>query len=255
MSSVEWPALVWNPTRRAPALDADGVHVWRTTLQPDVEAVAALGRILNAAERTRAARYVRRRDRDAFVAARGTLRRILGSYLALAPEALEFGYNEFGKPYLRNRGHPALHFNVSHSGAIALYAFSIDRQVGIDVEQIKPGVELDSIAQRYFTAAEALALHSLPPEHQPAAFYRLWVRKEAYLKATGRGLSARLDHFEIPVAVDATPSKVLVNEPVSDQPAWWLRDLPLGHDYAAALVVAGILPEVECWIAATDWAA
>ena len=89
MSSVEWPALVWNPTRRAPALEAHGVHVWRTTLQPDAEAVAALGGILNAEERARAARYVRTRDRDAFVVARGTLRRILGSYLALGPQALE----------------------------------------------------------------------------------------------------------------------------------------------------------------------
>ena len=73
------------------------------------------------------------------------------------------------------------------------------------MEQIRQGVEFDSIAQRYFTAAEALELRSLPPEHQPAAFYHLWVRKEAYLKATGRGLSARLDRFEVPAALDAPP--------------------------------------------------
>ena len=249
MNGIELPARVWHTTPRPPALEAGVVHVWRTTLQPKREWVTALKDILNSEERTRAARYVRPHDRDAFIVARGTLRRIMGGYLWLAPQALKFDYNEFGKPYLRNGGaSPPLHFNVSHSGAFALYAFSIDGRIGIDVEQMRSDVELESIAQRYFARAEALELCALPQEHQLAAFFHCWVRKEAYLKASGRGIGAGLDRFEVPVALDEVPGKVRATEFAPGEPEWWIHDIPLSRDYAAALVLEGILREVKYWI-------
>jgi 4'-phosphopantetheinyl transferase len=249
MNRIEPPSLVWHPAAHSPALEAGMVHVWRTSLEPGPEKITELNRILSPEERIRASRYLHQRDRDAFIVARGTLRCILGGYLSLAPQALEFGHNEFGKPYLQNGGaSPPLHFNVSHSGFLALYAFVLDRQVGVDVEEMRRDVEVESIAQHYFTVAESMTLRALPPEHQLAAFYRCWVRKEAYIKALGRGLSIGLDHFETLVALHGPPTEVPAKNIAPEGSEWWIRDIPVSSDYAAALVVEGIMPEVSCWI-------
>jgi hypothetical protein len=108
-------------------------------------------------------------------------------------------------------------------------------------------------AQRHFAAAEALQLRALPQEHQIAAFFRCWVRKEAYLKASGRGLGTGLDRFEVPVAFGEVPGKVRGMELGPREAEWWVQDNPVSHDYAAALVHEGTLREVRYWIYEGGW--
>jgi 4'-phosphopantetheinyl transferase len=185
-----------------PSLDGGDVHVWRSSLDVEGEVVARLERLLSEDEKKRASRYANRSDRDAFIVARGTLRRILAAYLSVAPKTLEFKYNEFGKPSLGNREKPSpLHFNTAHSGRIVLFAVSFERRVGIDIEHIHAGLEWESIAQYYFTSDEFSKLLSLPPAQRSTAFVRLWVRKEAYAKALGMGLGFGLD-YSVPQKLD-----------------------------------------------------
>jgi len=152
-----------------------------TTLAPD--------------ELQRAARYRRRRDRQRFVARRAALRATLGRGLGRHPAALRFRYGPAGKPRLEDA--PALHFNCAHSDGLALIA-TAETEIGVDLERVVDVPELEAIAARFFSPAERAAIDDIE------AFYRCWVRKEAYLKARGTGLSASTRAFSVDVAADAT---------------------------------------------------
>lgn len=196
-----------------------GVHVWRASLAQPASNVAALYELLDAEERSRAARFINDRDRRRFVVARGTLRMLLGDYTGTAPERVSLCVLEGGKPSLA--GDTGLHFNVSHCGELALFAFA-DCEVGIDVERVAPHREMAGVATHFFSSDEAAAFRGLSGETQARFFCRTWVRKEAYLKATGDG-------FAIP------PSSLTVDGRYS------VHDLPEMENHLAAVVVASII--------------
>ena len=123
----------------------------------------------------------------------GRLREILSRYLDLAPAALRFDHNAYGKPSVAGAG---LHFNVSHSGDWAMLAVSAEQEVGIDIERIDPSFVQEQIPERFFSPREVAQLRSLPPSEQTGAFFRCWTRKEAYIKARGLGLALALDSFD-----------------------------------------------------------
>lgn len=121
---------------------------------------------------------------------RGILRKILGGYLKIDPARVRISFKEKGKPFLNEtREGPVLRFNLSHSQDLALYAFADGREIGIDVEAIRPVPHFDRIAQRYFLPAEYEALRAAPPDQKLETFFSYWTRKEALLKAKGGGLS------------------------------------------------------------------
>jgi 4'-phosphopantetheinyl transferase len=142
--------------------------------------------VLSAAERSRAERFRFERDRQAFIARRIFLREVLAGYLGADPSAVEFEYNEFGKPLIPSR---KVHFSASHSAGFAVIAVSRIHAVGVDVERIQ-AVDYHAIAHRFFSAGEANELDDLE------SFYRIWTRKEACLKARGIGLSGSLEGCE-----------------------------------------------------------
>jgi 4'-phosphopantetheinyl transferase len=216
--------------------DADTVQVWRVPLGVGPARLQALAASLAPAEQARAARLQREQDRNAYVVARGMLRHLLGEYLGLPPDAVALQANEFGKPGLDDAA-PALYFNLSRSGGIALYAFSGAHPVGIDIERERDDVHWSDIAHRYFAAAEAAALEALPAEQRRAGFFRCWARKEAYVKAVGRGLAMGLERFEVPVTLaPGEAAAVLCPTEPAGAAQWWVRDLPIDAGYAAALV-------------------
>jgi 4'-phosphopantetheinyl transferase len=177
------------------------------------------------------------------VVARGFLRYILSRYLETKPERLKFSYGEYGKPALDGR----LHFNMSHSHRVALLAITEDRQIGVDVEHIRADFATEDIARRFFSPAEVESFNSLPEEEQVAAFFRCWTRKEAFIKATGRGLSQPLDKFDVTLAPGVAAALLWVDE--DDASRWSMSDLDAGSDYAAALVVEGAAAKIHCWSA------
>jgi 4'-phosphopantetheinyl transferase len=222
----------------ADPIDRSQVDLWRLALDAESSWVAELESVLSVDERARAARFRFERDRRRFVAARGLLRHILGRYLGIAARALHFRYGDFGKPELGDdRGAPGLRFNLSHSGGLALLAVGRGRRLGIDVEDTGRAVDATRIAARYFAPGEALALGELPPEQRQQGFYRAWTRKEAYVKAIGRGLGTGLDRFA--VSLGRCAELLSHEEDVSAPSRWVLIDVSLGARYAAALAVEG----------------
>jgi 4'-phosphopantetheinyl transferase len=126
------------------------------------------------------------------------LRKILGSYLQIAPASIAFAYSEYGKPSVPSAQNPApLAFNVSHSEDLSVVAVSRFPSLGIDVERIRSDFGGEEVAQSNFAPAEFHELVSLSPDVRPQAFFNCWTRKEAYVKALGAGLQIPLDSFEV----------------------------------------------------------
>src|SRR5262249_29846251 len=151
------------------------------------------------------------RDQERFVACRGTVRTILAQYLARDPRRLAFIYGANGKPALTGNEAPCrLHFNVAHSDGLALLAVGRGREIGVVLERIRPEVATEAIARHYFSARDIEALRALPPRLRVKAFFHAWTRKEAYLKATGAGLSLPLDCFDVTLR-PGEPAALLAN--------------------------------------------
>ena len=200
----------------------------------------AFERTLSADERERAGRFRFPQLQQRFVVGRGILRAILGRYLEVAPETLVFEYTAYGKPSLKMLpGQPHLHFNLSHSAGVALYAVTLNRAIGIDVETVDPALKHMQLAEHCFSPSERSALRALPPQDLALGFCTGWTRKEAYIKANGQGLSFPLDQFSVSLSPHQ-PAQLL--QSIQDPEAvsrWTLQDLVLGSDYVGALAVAG----------------
>ncbi len=192
-------------------------------------------------ERARAERFRTAALRDDFVIGRGTLRALLGHCAQRAPAELAFEYGESGKPRLA--GEPRLRFNLSHSGGRALYAFTLDRDVGVDLERIRALPDAEQIARQHFSAAEIRDLASLPAAEKTAAFHRCWTRKEAYIKARGEGLMLPLDAFRVAFLAGEAPRL----ETSLDARAWSLVDASPDEGHAAALAIEGAPPALRAW--------
>jgi len=191
------PVVPGAAPRDTPELRHDELHVW--TVNIDVRDAGSRNvDLLSTGERQRAARYRVDFDRSSFIQRRVALRAILAGYLGMPMRDVAFAANEFGKPsVLAPPGSAGLAFNTSHSGTVALIAVARRGRIGVDVERLRPAIEDDAIAGRFFTADEAAALAALHSRDRVAGFFNAWTRKEAVVKALGGGLSISLDSFEI----------------------------------------------------------
>ena len=235
------PTVASGPSPGAPlSLGADEVHIWHAALNQPAAAVGDLSRSLAPDETARAGRFHFQKHRDHFVVARGVLRALLGRYLNAAPAGLRFSYTHYGKPFLADEErHDGLRFNVSHSHERALLAFTRGREVGVDIEHIRPEVATEQIAERFFSAGEVAALRSLPADAQPRGFFNCWTRKEAYIKARGEGLSIPLDCFDVSLLPGEPAALLATRDDPAEATRWSLHELPAGEGYVAALAVAG----------------
>jgi len=220
------------------AIGEDEVHVWRVGLDVCRLERRSLYAALAADERARAASFRFREECRRFVTARGRLRVILGRYLGRRPADVWFRYGPHGKPALvADPGGPALRFNVSHADGVALYAISRSRELGIDLERVLPRRMDERLAELLFGAHEVARLRRLAPPERAREFFRCWTRHEACLKAQGGALS-----MVLPLADGPRPWGELARGGCAQgrdlAPArWLLRELDLGRDFAATLVV------------------
>ena len=230
---------VWDAvTHDVPELRGGTVHLWQRRLYDSEDVIQRLHDLLSADEHQKAARYRVERPRTDFILTRGTLRSLLATYLHKSPREITFQYTEYGKPSLRDSSE--LHFNVSHTEGMALMAFVRRREVGVDIEKVRAQSDVAKLAERFFSPYERHALRSLEGDELPAAFFRCWTRKEAYIKAKGEGLSLPLHQFD--VAIDPDPAQALVaTRPDSSEVSRWLiRNIPVISGYAAAVAVSSI---------------
>ena len=231
----------WTEPPPAPSLQRGTVHVWRVGLNQEDDRLEHFRRTLDADELDRAGRFRFEKHRRHFIVARGFLRSVVARYLAAQPEVLRFEYGAYGKPALES-GH-TLRFNLSHSNEVALLAVSLEAELGVDVEHIRADFASEDIARRYFSRAEVDAFNALPPGEQVAAFFRCWTRKEAYIKAIGKGFSQALDAFDVTLAPGIEPALLRAED--DDASRWLLRNVDVGEGYAGALAVERPVAEVR----------
>jgi 4'-phosphopantetheinyl transferase len=225
------PCVCWPEPPAQWSLANGEVHVWAAPLRAATEKLKSLGSLLAADEAARAARYRFDRDRERFVVGRGLLRTILGGYLGLSPAELRFTYNPNGKPLL-----PDLEFNLSHCEELALVAVSRGSRVGVDLERVRVLKDAAELVARFFSPAEHAAYEKLPPADQPQAFFNLWTRKEAWLKATGDGIGHLLNQVEVSFCPGESARFVRLPDNANELDRWRLHELTPAVGFAAALV-------------------
>jgi len=187
----------WNPPSCSTVLASGEVHVWRA--------------------------------RTEWREAGSILLRLLARYAGLAADEIRLARTPQGKPFLP--GSP-LRFNLSHTSGLSLFAFARETDVGVDVEAVRAHIEPLAIAERFFAPAEIKALREREADARLELFYRLWVRKEAYVKGIGGGLTLGLSGFTVSPQVD-----IAEGLPVTGGGEWRVWDLSVGSDHAAALAV------------------
>ena len=231
---------IQHPTSNIQRPGTDEIHVWRASLDLPAIDLHQLQATLTADEIERAARFYFQKDRDRYIAGRGILRTILGRYLDIDPGEIRFDYGLYGKPALASSMHRQdLSFNVSHSHGLALIAIAAGREVGVDIEYIRPGVEIESIAQRFFAPSENAVIRALTGRQQRETFYNCWTRKEAFLKARGDGMTCPLDQFEVSVAPGVPAALISTHDDPRQAARWSLQELPVDPGYVATVAAEG----------------
>ena len=233
------PAAAWPPRRTPPALDEATVHVWSASAVPSAAGHERLLAQLAEEEQARRARFRFRGDRLRFAVGRGLLRTLAACYTGLPPAALVLIDGAGRKPaFALPAGAPPLRFNLSHSGALVLCAFARGHEVGVDVEALREAARGSEIVRRYFAPEEQRALAAAGPGDRDRAFLRVWTRKEAVLKATGRGLALPLERVVVPASADEGSFEVVVGAESAEWPGasrWSVRPLSPAPGYEGAL--------------------
>jgi 4'-phosphopantetheinyl transferase len=221
------------------------VHVWR--IRAHDPNVAAVWGSLSRAEHERASRFRSHAAQAEFIVSRGALRSIISNYLGVVPQAVEFTQNPYGKPELAPAHGSKLRFNISHSHGLILEAVSL-KEVGIDVEFIRPEVSLSDLGTRVFSCRETVFLAMRPPGERVRQLFQCWTRKEALVKAFGQGLSDSI--AQIPALPSVDNERDIRNCEVSDlSKQWAVQDLNAADGFAAAMAIADRNCTVRFW----DW--
>jgi 4'-phosphopantetheinyl transferase len=209
------------------------VQIWNVRLDGSATSLARYRSYLSSDEQSRVDQFKFENLKRSHTFSRGVLRLLLAFYLDLLPASIEFTYGLKGKPGVRRT--TAVRFNVSHSGDVAVYAFTLDCDLGVDVEKLRALADLESISAHFFCAAEASELLSLPPDSRPHAFFRCWTRKEAYIKAVGDGLSIPLDRFQVTLLPEDSARFVHIGHDEKAAQNWALHHLDFAPSYIGAL--------------------
>jgi 4'-phosphopantetheinyl transferase len=215
------------PLKLLPKLEKN-VLVWIRNFSVARSQLRLLRSYLSPSEIDRAQKYKTKKLQTTFIIARGFLRKILGAYLKLPPNEVEFLYNAFGKPYLHYHHLSSIHFNLSHSHNRFAIALTNNRKVGIDIEYHNSHIISPELVQAVFSSSEIMAYRALPNSLKIIKFFQGWTLKEAYVKAIGFGLNFDVRNINIPL------NKHLRNFSFD---RCKLFILPMGDKWAGALAV------------------
>jgi 4'-phosphopantetheinyl transferase len=227
----------------------EDVHVWAISLQISSVALGHFAIMLAPNERQRADAFHFDRDRDRYMAGRGTLRTILARYLNTHPRTIALEYGPHGKPTLAERfARSRLQFNLAHCEDRAVLAVARGRAVGIDLERVRSMDDAQEMAADFCSPRENDEFQCLPPIDRDAAFFRLWTRKEAWLKATGEGVGRSLDKVEVSFRKGQAPCFIRLPEEAGPPAGGWrLHELTPAPGFVAALALPGQEARVSCW--------
>jgi 4'-phosphopantetheinyl transferase len=215
-----------------------GVTVWKINLHHLNPDQLFYYKYISDDEIEKSRRFYFEKDQRRFVQSHAILRMILAEIIKIPPRNIEFLMNPFGKPYIMRRSdQPEVFFNLSHSEAGVLIAVSEGYECGVDIEYQKEDIPSREIAGHFFSENELKIFLALPQDQQKEAFFNCWTRKEAFIKAKGKGLSIPLDSFDVSLAPDE-PARLLQSRLESDDiQQWFLVHLETWYQYSAALCV------------------
>lgn len=217
-----------------PHPDLPNVPVWAVLLTASPKAIRTYQSLLLPEEKARAERFTFDHLRQLYELSQGALRLLLARYLRCPAHEVAFTFGSRGKPALR--GEPRLRFNKSQSGSLALYAFTTDCEIGVDVEEMREAPDIDQIASHYFCPAEALELSSLVGQRaKQEAFFRCWTRKEAYIKAVGDGLHMPLNQFQVTLLPGDPARFVHIGNEEGIASDWTLQHIEPATGYVGAV--------------------
>lgn len=232
--------ISWISPNFPPRLINNEVHIWQLNLkQLDLHAFT-FASILSEREKMRAGSFRFKKNKKRFIIGRGILRIILGFYLNIKPELLEFHYGPYGKPQLNEKNYnEAIQFNLTHSHELALCAFTRGRRLGIDLEYITNIPDLKVITTHIFSRRENMIFKKIPKNKKLNAFLKCWTIKEAYSKAMGTGLTELYKQFDFSFSLGISTSKHKMKKYVKKTSNWSLMSFAPLPDYTASLVVEG----------------
>lgn len=183
---------------------------------------------LSDSELLKSENYLMEKDTRRFIVSRAMLKLLLGKYIHKDPRDVRFYFESNLKPRLKHSGND-IHFNVSHSGDMVAIAIGPEA-VGVDIEYLDEDFRYDTVLEKVFNEKELKFIHN--SNNPSEAFFLLWTRKEALLKATGRGIDDQLT---------LTPS---LNGPhsvseglIGSDCSWQVGSFGLGNDYIASLAI------------------
>jgi 4'-phosphopantetheinyl transferase len=240
---IRWP-VGSKPASLGPA----NVHVLTAPLDLAGGRLDEFAGTLSADELERAHRFRFARHRNRFIAGRGLLRAVLAEYLGCAPEGLRFSYSPFGKPCLSGPfASSGLEFNLAHSQDLALLAVTRAGAIGVDLERVRVLEDAAELVNRFFSPNESALFRRLPDDQKPAAFFNLWTRKEAWLKATGEGIGQYLNGVEVSFLPEEPARLLKIPAHLDHGISWRLHTLTPADGFAAALAIAAETFTVGQW--------
>lgn len=237
----------WSQAPSVLAFPIGRIDVWKVHLDEPAKSRSDTG-ILAPDEVARASRFHFEKDRIHFIRCRSALRGLLANYLAIPATEIRFEYLTGGKPQLAPEQNPrALQFNVSHSAGVALIAVGSEGRLGVDIEKIRNDTDTASLAERFFSLRERAGLKALPDHLRVPGFFACWTRKEAFLKATGNGLSFPLADFSVSTHPDLDPVLHDISGNAEGGKQWFLADLNAADGYRATVAVDAPFSRLETY--------
>lgn len=244
-STLSGEARQWRKPPSELALSAGEVHLW-LALRGEGASAPAQSYGLAVEEIATAQRLRRPLHQELYVLAHVMLRDVLARYLGQPPLKIVLDRRALGKPFLADDRGTGLRFNLSHSADAVLCGLTRGCEIGVDIEAMAPNDDLLNIATRFFTADEIAALTARRGEERARLFYQLWTRKEAYLKARGKGLIHPLNSFSVLPNLKAPPDPLIHALDARSEGRWFCYGLPAPRGYAAAMVLAEAAGTLRC---------
>ena len=239
---------MWNKSPVELRLDNACVDVWRSQIDLSAAKISEYRSMLCEEELKRTEKFTFPNKQEEYVVTRGLLRSALALVLKEDPASFSFKYSESSKPYLTTEvDRQAVAFNVSHSHGQALVAISLDRKLGVDIEKIRPEVEYEKLAERFFSKAEHKALMQCAAEERVAAFFATWTRKEAFVKAVGKGIAFGLSEFDVNVDANAPPKMLHTRWDADDVNNWHMANIESVNSHMATVVADGRAFKLRLW--------
>lgn len=239
----------WPNRADVPPLEEETIHVWRIWLAEQEQRIRSFRELLTDSERQQADRFLFDEHRERFTVGRAQMRRILGDYIDVAPEDVDFQYTNLGKPYFAaGVSNPHLAFNFTNSNDWALLAVNYRTELGIDIERIREMTNMEGLARRFFAQPEIDAIVREPIElRRQEYFFRCWTRKEAFLKAIGTGLTFPLGDVCVSV-VDGEPVRIQwIKDREDEARRWELAHLLPWEGYVGALARQSAGEQLLSW--------